>query len=178
MLHQHQDLIESSKTGKRLAQYQLYNLYVDAMYSTCFRMLGSREDAEDVLQESFITAFRKLDQFSYESTFGAWLKRVVVNHCLNFLRDKKVHFTDLDNASIADEIEEVNVSFVENIEDLAKVKQAVATLPDCYKQIITLYLFEGYDHVEIGEILQVSTGTSKSQYHRAKKKLMEILKQL
>lgn len=176
MLHQHQDLIESSKAGNRTSQYQLYNLYVDAMYSTCFRMLGSREDAEDVLQDSFVAAFKKLDQFNYNSTFGAWLKRLVVNHCLNHLRDKKIYFTDLEDANLGSITESADIDIYH--EDLNRVKHAITLLPNGYKQIITLYLLEGYDHIEIGEILSISSGTSKSQYHRAKKKLMEIITSL
>lgn len=175
-MYQHQEFIEASKAGDRQAQYELYNLYVDAMYSTCFRMMSSQQDAEDVLQESFVSAFSKLEQFKYESTFGAWLKRIVVNTCLNAIRSKKAIFVDYDQVHHEQAIYD-SAEAEQNL-DLTKVKQGIAMLPDGYRYIINLYLIEGYDHIEIGEIMNISSGTSKSQYHRAKKKLIEILKTL
>ena len=171
----HKELVEKSKLGDRNSQYKLYELYVDAMYYISMRMVGIKEDAEDVVQDSFIDAFKKINSFKYESSFGAWLKRIVINKSINHLKVKRIALTPIENHEyhLKDETPEP----IEKI-DLIKVKLGIEKLPQGYKQIICLYLIEGYDHNEIGEILEISTSTSKSQYHRAKKKLIEIIKGL
>lgn len=171
----HQALIEQSKQGNRSAQYQLYGLYVDAMFNTAMRLLTIREDAEDVIQESFVEAFKKMDSFRFESTFGAWLKRIVINKSINHLKTKRLLLSSLENEG--EPIEENEKEGTQDFE-IEKIKIGLGQLPEGYKQIITLYLIEGYDHVEIGEILGISTSTSKSQYHRAKKKLVQIVNEL
>ncbi|SNY95442.1 RNA polymerase sigma factor [Flagellimonas pacifica] len=171
----HQVLVEQSKEGNRNAQYQLYGLYVDAMFNVAMRLLTVREDAEDILQESFVEAFKKLDTFRFESTFGAWLKRIVINRSINHLKAKRLLLSSLENE--AEPVEDDNAEIIPEME-IEKVKIGMGQLPEGYKQIITLYLIEGYDHVEIGEILDISTSTSKSQYHRAKKKLIQIVNEL
>jgi RNA polymerase sigma-70 factor (ECF subfamily) len=150
-------------------------LYVDAMYNVSMRILESKEDAEDIVQDSFLSAFKNINTFRYKSTFGSWLKRIVINKSINFLKIKKIQVTTLDNHEfyLADEVEEE----VEE-PDLQKIREGIRLLPSGYKQIIILYLIEGYNHIEIGEILGVSTSTSKSQYHRAKKKLIKIINTL
>ncbi len=174
-LYIHKDLVEKSKEGVRSAQFQLYELYVNAMYNVCMRLVSSKEDAEDVLQDSFVEAFKNLQSFRYESTFGSWLKRIVVNKSINFLKLKKIPVSALENHEYYLTEEES-----ENIEerDIEKIKKGIDLLPNGFKQIINLYLIEGYDHNEIGEILEITTSTSKSQYHRAKRKLIEIIKTL
>ncbi len=172
----HKDLVEKSKLGNRSSQYKLYELYVDAMYSTSKRILGTKEDAEDIIQDSFIEAFKNLDSFKYESTFGAWLKRIVINKSINHLKIKKIPLTVIDNHQhyLTDENQEVTT----NTLDVKKIKIGIKKLPFGYKQIINLYLLEGYNHKEIAEVLKISVSTSKSQYHRAKKKLIEIVNTL
>ncbi|MDH7448235.1 RNA polymerase sigma factor [Aquimarina sp. 2201CG14-23] len=173
ILYTHKDLVEKSKSGDRNSQYQLYELYVNAMYNVSMRMIGIKEDAEDVTQESFVEAFRNLPSFRYESTFGSWLKRIVINKSINHLKLKKIPITPLQDQEyhLSEE-----TSIPVPITDIEKIKKGIALLPDGYKQIINLYLIEGYDHVEISEILKISSSTSKSQYHRAKKKLIQIIK--
>jgi len=175
ILFTHKDLVEKSKTGNRSAQFQLYELYVNAMYNVCMRLVGSKENAEDVLQDSFVEAFKNLHSFRYESTFGSWLKRIVVNKSINFIKLKKIPVTTFENYEyyLADEQEQT----IEE-RDIEKIKRAIELLPNGFKQIIQLYLIEGYDHAEIGEILKITTSTSKSQYHRAKRKLIEIINTL
>jgi len=175
ILFTHKDLVEKSKTGNRSAQFQLYELYVNAMYNVCMRLVGSKENAEDVLQDSFVEAFKNLHSFRYESTFGSWLKRIVVNKSINFIKLKKIPVTTFENHEyyLADEQEQT----IEE-RDIEKIKRAIELLPNGFKQIIQLYLIEGYDHAEIGEILKITTSTSKSQYHRAKRKLIEIINTL
>ncbi|MEM1336422.1 MAG: RNA polymerase sigma factor [Bacteroidota bacterium] len=168
----HQTLVEQCKTGQSSAQYELYSLYVDAMFNIGLRFLGNTEDAEDIVQDSFVDAFKKLHTFKYESSFGAWLKRIVINKSINHLKAKRVTVVPMEDHEfhLAEEVP-VEAEAV----DIKKVQLGIAQLPDGYRQIISLYLIEGYDHVEIAEILGVTTSTSKSQYHRAKKKLLEII---
>ncbi|TSE09565.1 RNA polymerase sigma factor [Aquimarina algiphila] len=175
MLYTHKDLVEQSKSGDRNSQYQLYELYIDAMYNISMRMLGTKEDAEDIVQESFIEAFKNLKSFRYESTFGSWLKRIVINKSINHLKLKKIQLTPLDQHEY--HISEEANDQVATI-DIIKIKKGIKVLPDGYRQIINLYLLEGYDHIEISEILGIAISTSKSQYHRAKKKLIEIVNTL
>lgn len=172
----HKSLVESSKAGDRNSQYKLYELYVDAMYNIGLRFLGTKEDAEDIVQESFVDAFKNLHSFKYESTFGAWLKRIVINKSINHLKIKRLSLSTMEDHEyhLADEAEIENEVPME----LQKIKTGIEKLPLGYKQIINLYLLEGFDHMEIGEVLGISTSTSKSQYHRAKKKLVQIINTL
>ncbi|MBC7000007.1 RNA polymerase sigma factor [Cytophaga sp. FL35] len=172
----HKSLVEKSKQGDRNSQYQLYELYIDAMYNVGMRFLKIKEDAEDIVQDSFVEAFKNLESFKYESTFGAWLKRIVINKSINHLKLKRIPVTPMDEHEfhLSDDAPEEMMEAVE----ISKVKLGIDKLPDGYRQIINLYLLEGYDHMEIGEVLGISTSTSKSQYHRAKKKLIDIIKNL
>lgn len=168
----HKALVEKCKKGHNSSQYKLYSLYVDAMYNVSIRMLENKEDAEDIIQESFVTAFKNLASFKYESSFGAWLKRIVINKSINHLKAKKITLVPMDAQDIP--LNEGDFE-IENKVEIKKVKRGIKLLPHGYRQIINLYLIEGYDHVEISEILNISTSTSKSQYHRAKKKIIEII---
>ncbi|MGB5355768.1 MAG: RNA polymerase sigma factor [Eudoraea sp.] len=170
----HKELLEKSKTGDRSAQFKLYELYVDAMYNVVLRILGNREEAEDILQETFVDAFKNLKKFRYESTFGAWIKRIAINKSLNHLKTNKIKITPIEDHEyyLAEEKEEP-IEY-----DMRKIKIGISKLPHGFKQIFSLYLLEGYSHKEIAEILEISEATSKSQYHRAKKKLIELIKTL
>ncbi|GAB1856468.1 RNA polymerase sigma factor [Flavobacteriaceae bacterium MHTCC 0001] len=175
VLFTHKDLVEKSKLGDRKTQYKLYSLYVNAMFNVCIRIVKSKEDAEDILQESFVDAFKNLNSFRYESTFGSWLKRIVINKSINYLKLKRVPLVNMDDYdNWIPEQEEVPEVKEENL-NVDTIKAAIKQLPEGYQTIINLYLIEGYDHVEIGEILGISTSTSKSQYHRAKKKLIGLM---
>jgi len=137
-------------------------------------MVKSKEDAEDILQESFIDAFKNLDSFRYQSTFGSWLKRIVINKSINHLKLKRIPliaFENYENWITEQEDEQIKDEDL----DISSIKLAIKQLPNGYQTVINLYLIEGYDHVEIGEILGISTSTSKSQYHRAKKKLIALM---
>jgi len=170
ILFTHKGLVEKSKTGNRSAQFQLYELYIDAMYNVCMRLVSSKEDAEDIIQESFLTAFKELATFRYESTFGSWLKRIVVNKSINHLKLKRIPLTSLE--SFEPYISNEPTAHIPKVE-IEKIKEGICLLPNGYRQVINLYLIDGYDHVEIAKILGVSASNSKSQYHRAKKKLIE-----
>ena len=136
-------------------------------------MMGNREEAEDVLQNAFVHVFTKIDTYRGDSTLGAWIKRVVINSCLNELKRRKVRFVEAgdDLAEVADTEYEHDFDH----EDIVRIKQAIQALPMGYKTVFNLYLLEGYDHSEISEILGISEGASKSQYSRARQKLHQML---
>jgi RNA polymerase sigma-70 factor (ECF subfamily) len=171
----HREIIELSKTGNPKAQFQLYKLYSKAMLNICVRMLNNMEEAEDLLQESFTDAFMKLNTFRYESTFGAWLKRIVINKCINAIHKKKVDLVFPDQPLEPDTGDEV-VDFSSIEMDVQRIHHAVGKLPDGYRVIFSLYALEGYDHGEISQIMNISESTSKSQYLRAKQRIKELLK--
>ena len=161
--------------GNRQAQFELYRLYSKAMYNICLRMLRNDMDAEDLLQNSFVDIYRKIDTFRFQSSIGAWIKRIVINNCINFLKKKRLEIVTLENQHDDrwDEPEKTTEDLPLNVKD---IKNAINQLPDGYRVVFNLYTMEGYDHKEIAQILEVSEATSKSQYSRAKKRLRELLK--
>lgn len=166
----HAPLIEECLNGNSKAQFMLYKQYSKAMYNLAHRIVNNREDAEDLLQEAFVECFRNLGTFRFESTFGAWLKKIVVNKCINHLKQKKIDLEYFETPPYA-----VYEKDEEQIYDTAEIFKSIEMLPDGYRIILTLYLLEGYDHSEISQILGISESTSKSQYSRAKEKLKTIL---
>lgn len=144
------------------------------MYNICYRMTNDHGMAEDVLQSAFVDIFRKLNQFSYQSSIGSWMKRIVVNACIDHLRKKKRYFSEIDERILQVEDEgEVQERDI----NINAIRKAMEELPDGYRMVFSLYAVEGYDHEEIGQILSISEETSKSQYHRARKKLKSIIEE-
>lgn len=137
-------------------------------------MMNNQAEAEDLLQDSFTEAFMKLESFRYESSFGAWLKRIVVNKCINHIKKRRAQLIYTDN--IAETHPETEADVETDYMDVKKIHHAISQLPDGYRIIFSLYLIEGYDHNEIAQILGITESTSKSQYSRAKKRVKEILK--
>lgn len=171
----HKNLVELSKKGDRKAQYELYSYYAKAMFNICVRMLNSQTEAEDVLQDAFTDAFSNLSSFRYESSFGAWLKRLVINHCINHLKKKRISLVHHEDMGAFDLPEEEVTNESEIQLEVQKVYGAMQQLPEGYRVIFSLYLIEGYDHTEISQILGISESTSKTQFLRAKNKIREIL---
>lgn len=169
----HREIIELSKAGNQKAQYQLYSLYAKAMYNVCYRMMNNQAEAEDLLQDSFTEAFLKLDTFRYESAFGAWLKRIVVNKCINHLKKRRAQLIYTD--TLPETHHENDSDDQPGNLDVKHVYKAMEELPEGYRVIFSLYLIEGYDHSEIAQILGITESTSKSQFSRAKQKIKEIL---
>lgn len=165
----HADLVEGCRNGDSQAQLKLYQLYYDAMFNTAVRIVHDSAEAEDLMQEAFLDAFRKIDSFKGDSSFGAWLKRIVVNKSINKWQQRKWDFESLDGSKerIA-EPEEQPADLQYKVE---QVYEGIRQLPDGYRVILSLYLLEGYDHEEIGHVLGISASTSRSQYTRAKAKL-------
>lgn len=171
------NLVEDCKKGKRKAQLKLYNKYCDAMLTISMRYLKQKDIAEDATQEAFIKAFKNIGRYTGEITFGAWLKTIVINQSIDYYRQLKYH----------EPIENVSLELIENEEEPWAVAEHISTqdihnsinaIPEKYATILKLYLMEGYDHEEIGEILHIKPNNSRIQLHRGKKLLQEQLKQL
>jgi len=170
----HSDLILRAGNGEQAAMKELYSLYSRAMFNTALRIVSDRMEAEDVLQESFISAFKNLHSYRGESTFGAWLKKIVVNRSLNAIRSR-ITFEDSDALTDIpgpdqDEPEDYRFPFT-----VQQVKETIQQLADGYRTVFSLYFLEGYEHSEISEILGIDENTSKSQLSRAKKRILVLL---
>lgn len=168
-------LIERCKKGDSKAEFALFQQYVKQMYNVAFRITGNKLDAEDAVQESFIKAFSKISSFKGEATFGAWLKRIVVNKCIEDIRKRKVFFESIQEDTLNTKIAEVDV-FVEAEQDIIQVMKAIEELPDGARVVFTLKAIEEYRFKEISEMLNLSESNCKVQYHRSKKLLREKLK--
>jgi RNA polymerase sigma factor (sigma-70 family) len=170
----HQDLIDLCRKGDQKAQFEIYRLYFKAMYNTALRIVGDPDDAEDVMQEAFLKAFAKIRTYRGKVSFGAWLKKIVVNKALDFLRLRKEQLS-LEEVGEVEEATEEAPEIIEVEPKVEQIKQAIAVLPEGYRIVLTLILLEGYDHEEVAGILQISNATSRTQYHRAKKKLLDLI---
>tara|TARA_B100000749_G_C18404643_1_gene456345 strand:- start:760 stop:1296 length:537 start_codon:yes stop_codon:yes gene_type:complete len=172
----HIELVEKCKVNDRQAQMQLYRQYCDGMFCVAMRFLKNSDDAEDVLQDSFIKAFQRIGQFKGDVTFGAWLKRIVVNGSIDFLKSKHQRTVEL-NESYLQVAEEDDWSVEEGI-SIDQVKKAIEELPQKYRYVVQLFLVEGYDHSEISEILGITETASRTRLLRGKTQLKEKLKDL
>jgi RNA polymerase sigma-70 factor (ECF subfamily) len=171
------ELVERCKLGDEPSYQALYLRYAKAMYNTSLRIVNNSADAEDVLQESFLDAFRSLNDFHYRSTFGAWLKKIVVNKSINTLRKRKMSIVEVDETTVGELPEEERVDEEALRFKVDEVKKAIQKLPDGYRTVLSLYLLEGYDHEEISGILGITHNTVRTQYIRAKQKLLHLIKQ-
>lgn len=171
----HRDLVLACCRGERKAQYGLYQQYAKGMYNICLRMVGNTHDAEDILQVAFVDIFGKIDSFNFESSIGAWIKRIIVNRCIDHLKKRRLLTESFDTRIHPDMIDEAPMEKDTHNYSVDAVKQGMKQLSDGYRVVLSLYLFEGYDHEEIATILSISPSTSKSQYHRAKKRLRSIM---
>lgn len=167
------ELVERCKANDRKAQMALYKQYCEGMFCVAMRFVRKSDEAEDLVQEAFIRAFKKIDQFRGEVTFGAWLKRIVVNKCLDYLKAKRERTVDLEETSLQI-AEEPNwtVEYPVSVDD---VISAMEKLQDKYREVLQLYLLEGYDHEEITEILGLSATASRTRLMRGKEQLRALL---
>ncbi len=172
------DIIEQCKRNDRKAQLQLYNKYCEGMYHVAFRFLKNAFEAEEAMHEGFINAFAKLHQFTGEVTFGAWLKRIVINKSLDMIKAKKATIVPLNEEVIGKVDEDTESWDVADEVTVDLVKKSIDELPEKYRYPLMLFLVEGYDHQEISEILHITEVASRTMVHRGKKKLKEQLKQL
>jgi RNA polymerase sigma factor (sigma-70 family) len=175
-IDKHYDLVAECKQGSKKACYELYKLYSKAMLNVAFRIVGNIGEAEDVLQEAFLDAFKRVKDFRQETTFGLWLKQIVVHRAINLLRKRKLELVETEDGQLENIADEETYDDEETIYKATQVKEAIKLLPEGYRLVISLYLLEGYDHEEIGQILNISENTSRTQFLRAKRKLTELLK--
>lgn len=171
----HEDLIQGCKVNDRRAQVQIYKLYYKAMFNTALRILNDPAEAEDVMQEAFLEAFRKIEVYREESSFGTWLKRIVINKSVDVIRRSKdtVSVDELD-VEVAETRDDENYMQVLSTR-VEEIRAAIHALPDNYRIILSLFLLEGYDHEEIAQIMNISYGLSRTRYSRARKKLLEYI---
>lgn len=160
--------------GDTSAYRVLYDRYSKAMFNTALRIVNKAADAEDVLQDSFTDAFIQLRSFENKSTFGAWLKQIVVFKSISFLKRQRMSFVDMETVEDLPEENEIDEAGIWYTVEM--IKKKIQELPDGYRTVLSLYLFEGYDHEEISEILGVAHSTVRTQYIRAKQKLLQLLK--
>jgi len=179
LTNQHiEELLQSCKTGNQSAQLEVYNRYYKAMYNTALRITKDTAEAEDVMQESFLSAFTKLDSYKGDATFGSWLKRIVVNNSLNSYQKKsKMGEVPLeDNLYWLTDEDDTGGCTTDALE-VKRVMKTMNTLKDNYRVSLTLHLIEGYDYDEVSEIMKISYGNCRTMISRAKdslrKKLME-----
>ena len=168
------DIVEQCIANDRKAQMKLYKQYCNGMFCVAMRFLKNSDDAEDVLQESFVKAFQRIHQFKGDVTFGAWLKRIVINNSIDFLKSKKERTVELDERymhSIEDED-----WIVEDGITLEEIKEAIERLPEKYKYVVMMYLIEGYDHGEISYVLNLTQTTCRTRLFRGKGHLKAALK--
>lgn len=167
----HQPLIDRCLNNDKEAQFSIYKLYYKSMYNTALRIVNQTDEAEDIMQEAFLTAFHKLSSYKGEVSFGVWLKRIVVNRSLDCLRKRKVEFEEVGSDLLYyDDEQEDETSYI-----VEEVKTAISQLSDGYRTILSLILMEGYDHEEVSGILGISNVTSRTQFCRAKQHLRDLI---
>ncbi|MBN2745741.1 MAG: RNA polymerase sigma factor [Bacteroidales bacterium] len=171
------ELYQRCLSGERAAQEKLYKIYAPIMYGICLRYTKDQDEAKDVLQEAFIKIFTNIDGFRGEGSFEGWMKRIVINTSLNNYYKSKKEISDKN----FDDIRETDIQHDEedNLEELrfnkTEMLEAIQKLPDGYKQIFNMYVFEKYKHREIAELLNISVNTSKSQLSKARTYLQKTL---
>ncbi len=171
--HIHQNLVDKAKQNNRPAQSQLYELYSKAIFNSCYRIVNDSFIAEDIMHDAFIQAFKNILQFNENSTFGAWLKKIAINLSINHLTREKLiaqKLEDYKGLHIEEDEQKEQLDF-----SISEIKEALVQLPTNYRLVFSLYLIEGYDHEEIGEIMNISKSTSRSQLSRAKKQIRTLL---
>lgn len=176
MIMEDRQLVKDCLKGRPEAQRQLYEQFAKNMLGICYRYTKSLKDAEDVLQEGFVKVFFGLKQYKFEGELGAWIRRIMVNTALNFLKRNykyrtEMFFTEQPLHPVADD----NPAVILQAKELADI---IRQLPHGYQTIFNLHAVEGYSHVEIGEMLGISNGTSRSQYARARALLISWLEEI
>jgi RNA polymerase sigma-70 factor (ECF subfamily) len=173
---QHYGLVLECRNGSRKAYNDLYKLYSRAMFNIAMRILNDADEAADVLQEAFVDAFARISDFRQETTFGMWMKQIVINRSISQLRKRKMELISIDDTDV-ESIPDLEGPDTEELElQVRHVRAAIQELPDGYRVVLTLYLLEGYDHEEISHILRISENTSRTQFMRARRKLVEMLR--
>lgn len=170
----HQSIIEACKQNNAKAQMQLYDLYYQAMYTVALRYVKNSFEAEDVMQDAFIKAFKKIHLYKEEVAFGAWLKRIVINQSIDWLKKRKLTLVSInEEVTLVEENDDWNVGATISYDDIVS---SIDKLKEKYRVVLSLYLLEGYDHKEISQILEISEVTSRTHLMRGKKMVKQQLK--
>lgn len=159
-----------------MAQMRLYEAFYKRVYNACYRVLYDSLEAEDAMQESFLKAFSNIGTYNETVPFEAWLVRIAINTSIDKLRKKEIDVISLNEniySGMPDDNDDEDWEKILN--QVSRVKTAIAKLPDSNRLVINLYLIEGYDHEEIAEILNITPGTARIQYMRAKQKLLQLI---
>jgi RNA polymerase sigma factor (sigma-70 family) len=166
------ELAKALQGGERKAQNRLYEKYAGKMLAVCTRYVGDRTEAEDVMIDGFMRIFDKIGQFNFQGSFEGWIRKIMVNEALMYVRSKKQIHVDIEEA-----YEEPNsFDFSADIQ-ADEILKMIEELPVGYRTVFNLYAIEGYSHQEIADQLGISEGTSKSQLSRARSFLIEKLKE-
>lgn len=168
-------LVEQCIKGDKTAYRLLYERYARAMYNTALRITNNTADAEDILQESFTDAFMQISSFRQQSTFGAWVKQIVVFKSIGLIKKRRMTLVELEPEKL-DFSQDEEMSEEEIDYNVNAIKTALQSLPDGYRAVLSLYLLEGYDQEEIADIMQLAPSTVRTQYIRGKQKLIGLLK--
>ena len=166
-------LIEKCKNNDSRAQMQLYDQYCKAMFNTAYNFVKEDDTAQDVMQEAFVKAFKKIHSYTGEATFGAWLKRIVINQSLDWLKKQKIQTVELNEDVVY--MDDDSSWEIDNEIKISAIYECIETLPQKCKNVVKLYLLEGSDHQEVAQILEISEVASRSQLSRGKSKLKELL---
>ena len=176
-VNMHEDLIAGCRVNNRKSQLQIYNLYYKAMFNTAFRIVKHSAEAEDVMQEAFLTGFQKIADYKGEASFGAWLKRIVINRAIDQLKKQK-ESVSLEESGIEPMTEESNENYLEVLSyKTDQIRKGIEQLGEDDRMIMSLFLLEGYDHDEISQFMQISNNASRTRFSRAKHHLRDWLKQ-
>lgn len=171
-----EELISLCLAGSDLGYSGLYTKYAKRTYNSIQRIVSHTGEAEDLLQDTFVTVFKELEKLSSLNSFEAWVKRVAINKSISHFRKRKIDWMEFPSTDVAAEAEydpEENEIFEAKVED---VRRCISELPDGYRTIVNLYLFEQIPQEEIANMLSLTHTTVRTQYHRAKKKILSVLK--
>ena len=168
-------IVEDCRLNKAKAQMRLYDQYCEAMYTIALRYVKDRFIAEDVMQDAFIKVFKNINHFKGEVTIGSWIKKIVINQCIDYLKKKKIELVSIEEQEL--QLADANDWVINEEVSIENVVKTINSLPEKYKVILNLYLIEGFDHQEIAQVLNITEVNSRSQLMRGKNKLRSELKQ-
>lgn len=169
-----EQLVSDCIQGKRQAQNQLFQLFAPKILGICYRYAGNRDEAEEIMQETFIKIFTNLEQFRFEGSFEGWMKRIASNTAINFV-NKKQHLLFVVESKIPDTSSSHDEEDFDIWAEAELVMDCIAELPSGYRVVINMFAIEGFSHKEIGEKLNITESTSRSQFSRAKDALKKIV---
>jgi RNA polymerase sigma-70 factor (ECF subfamily) len=174
-MHNNKELIDRCLQGNPKAQEILYKQYSPRMYGICLRYAQNTLEADDILQEAFIKVFKYLSDFNHEGSFEGWIRRIVINTAINYYRSKIREWDEvsIDRAGHENDLKSTDIDKMTR-DDLLNI---IRELPEGYRVVFNLYVIEGYNHQEIGKLLNISENTSKSQLSRARVVLQQKIKQ-